>query len=125
MSSAITLTIKKIETAPLKITVAIPPENPQIKGYFIGHAIIRTKDGNKQLGDRIDAGDFSDNDEALLRELYVGFDGLANAAGACTGDAAFKEILTGEASAYLIPAALQGYYDQYGLARQGNFARRR
>ena len=34
---------RKVDTAPLKITVCIPPENPVLKGYFTGNAIIRDK----------------------------------------------------------------------------------
>lgn len=123
MSKAATFTTKKIDTAPLKITVAIPPENPKIKGYFTGRAILRSKVENKELFDRIDAGDVED--DQLLHELYEGFDGLANEAGYCEGEAAFVEILTGPNSAYLTPAAIQAYYTQYGEARQGNSKRLR
>lgn len=120
----VTLTTKKIDTAPLKIAVAIPPENPQIKGYFVGRAKIRSKAENKALFERIDSGELSD-DEALVRELYEGFDGLANEQGPCVGEAAFQELLTGHLSAYLVPAVIQAYYEQYGEARQGNSKRSR
>lgn len=123
MSKVATFTTKKIDTAPLKISIAIPPENPKIKGYFTGHAILRSKVENKELFDRIDSGEIED--DQLLHELYTGFDGLANAAGYCEGEAAFVEILTGPNSAYLTPAAIQAYYTQYGEARQGNFKRSR
>jgi hypothetical protein len=118
-----TFTTKKIDTAPLKITIAIPPENPKIKGYFTGHAILRSKVENKELFDRIDAGEVED--EQLVRECYESFDGLGNAAGYCEGEAAFVEILTGPNSAYLTPAVIQAYYEQYGEARQKNFKRSR
>lgn len=123
MSKVATFTTKKIDTAPLKISIAIPPENPKIKGYFMGHAILRSKVENKELFDRIDSGEIED--DQLLHELYTGFDGLANEAGYCEGEAAFVEILTGPNSAYLTPAAIQAYYTQYGEARQGNFKRSR
>lgn len=120
----VTLTTKKIDTAPLKIAVAIPPENPQVKGYFVGQAKIRTKAENKALFERIEAGELSD-DEALVRELYASFDGLGNDKGECVGEAAFTELLTGSLSAYLVPAVIQAYYEQYGEARQGNSKRSR
>ncbi len=120
---SITLKRVKLKTAPLKITVAIPPENPQIKGYITGRAILRSKPENTELFERIDSGELS-RDEDIVRALYEGFDGLGGEDGEeITGEAAFKDILEGEYSAYLVPAVSQAYYDQYGKARQGNYKR--
>lgn len=117
---------KKVLTTPIKISVAIPPENPQIKGSFIGHARVRTKGENKALLQRFDPYEGEgDADEVLIRELYERFEGIANEDGELTGDAAFKELLTGPLSAYLVPAVIQAYYEQYGEARQGNSKRSR
>lgn len=118
---------KVVSTAPLKITIAIPPENPTIKGYFIGHAKLRSKAQNKDLLEKFQdyAGD-GDNDEALVRELYDRFEGLGDEEGNdLTGEAAFDAVLRGPLSAYLTPAVVQAYYEQYGEARQGNFGKRR
>ncbi len=118
---------KTVTTAPLKITIAIPPENPQIKGYFTGHAKVRSKVENKALLDKYqDWQGEGDSDESLVRELYEGFDGLGDDKGnEITGEAAFDAVLKGPLSAYLTPAVVQAYYEQYGEARQGNFGRRR
>ena len=127
MTASITLAVKAIQTAPLKITVAIPPENPQIKGYFTGHAIIRSKAENKELLDKfVDYDGTGDADEELLRAVYDKFTGLGNEAGEpLEGDAAWEAVINGPLSAYLMPAAIQAYYEQYGEARRGNSGKRR
>ncbi len=124
-NAVVTLTTKVIDTANIKITVAVPPENPQVKGYFTGKAIIRTKQANNDLFDRIEESTVED-DEAFVRELYTGFTGLGNANGPVVGDEeSFQEVLTGPLSAYLVPAVIQAYYEQYGEARKGNFQKSR
>lgn len=117
---------KKVDTAPIKISIAIPPENPQIKGSFTGHAKLRSKAENKALLERFTnyEGD-GDADSEMVRELYASFEGLGNEAGPLEGEAAFTELLTGSLSAYLVPAVVQAYYEQYGEARQGNSKRSR
>lgn len=122
-----TLKLSLIKTAPLRIDIAIPPENPSIKGHFIGHAKVRTKAENKALLDQFQEWDGEgDADSALVRELFEGFDGLGDANGAdLTGEAAFDAVLTGPLSSYLTPAVVQAYFDQYGEARRGNSGKRR
>lgn len=118
---------KAVTTAPLKITIAIPPENPQVKGYFTGNAKVRSKTENKALLEKYqDWQGEGDSDEALVRELYDSFTGLGDDAGnELSGEAAFDAVLRGPLSSYLTPAVVQAYYEQYGEARQGNSARRR
>jgi len=120
----ITFLTKKIETVPLKISIAIPPEKPVIQGMFIAHAFARTKEENKVLFDRVDAGELTE-DIDILKSLFQGFDGIGNEKGYCEGEAAFVEIATGPNSAYLVPACIQAYYEQYGEAKQGNLRGRR
>lgn len=122
-----TLSIKRIDTLPLRIDIAIPPENPQIKGYFIGHAKVRGKAENKAVVDRaLDGEQEREPDEALVRELFERFDGLGDENGnELTGEAAFAAVLTGPLSSYLTPAVVQAYFEQYGEARVGNSKRRR
>lgn len=98
------------ETAALDINI----DCPRAKGSFKGHAILRTKPENKTLLDRIDKGDFPD-EAAIVRELYKGFDGLP-----CESGQEFEFILEGAASAYLTPAVIQAYYEQYGEGRVKN-----
>lgn len=119
MSKTATFTVAKIATAPLKITLAIPPERPVLKGYITGRAIVRPQTDIKAFSERCKTEEISNED--VLRWQYEGFDGLANADGYCEGEAAFQEILTGENSAYLIPAVSGAYWEHYGEARQGNY----
>lgn len=121
-----TLKITAPETAPIRIAIAIPPENPTIKGHFIGRAKLRSKVANKELLERLqDFDGDGDADEALVRELYDGFDGLGDDSGELTGEAAFEAVLRGPLSAYLTPAVVQAYFEQYGEARRGNSGKRR
>lgn len=119
MSKTATFTTAKVDTAPLKITLAIPPENPKIKGYFWGRAFVRKQPEIKAYAERLKTEEVPN--EEILRWQYEGFDGLANQVGYCDGEAAFQEILTGENSAYLIPAVSGAYWEHYGEARQGNY----
>lgn len=122
-----TLITKAIQTAAIKIQVAIPPEKPTIQGFITGHAIIRTRPEQQALLDKVDAGDY-ETEEQVLREMYTGFDGLGNEAKgdeALTGDEAWTELLTGPLSGYLPTAAIQAYYAQYGDARRKNSKRLR
>lgn len=117
---------KKIDAAPLKIGIAIPPENPQIKGAFTAYAKVRSKAENKAMLERFSNYEGEgDGDEALVRELFDRFEGLGNENGPLEGDAAFAEVLSGSLSAYLVPAVIQAYYEQYGEARVGNSKRSR
>lgn len=117
---------KKIDTAPLKISIAIPAENPTIKGTFIANARLRSKAENKALLEKYSNWDGEgDGDEAMVRELFESFEGLGNDDGPLLGEAAFLEVLRGRLSAFLVPAVIQAYYEQYGEARQGNFKRLR
>lgn len=127
MSTPTLIATKAIHTAPLKITIAIPPENPTIRGYFTGHAKVRSKAENTALLERYqDWSEDGDSDESLVRELYDGFSGLGDENGQeLSGEAAFDAVLSGPLSAYLVPAVVQAYFAQYGEARQGNSARRR
>lgn len=111
-------------TAPIRIEIATPCG---AKGHFIGHARIRSKAENKALLDRFQNWDESDGDadESLIRELYQGFDGIGDENGELTGDAAFEAVLRGPLSAYLTPAVVAAYFEQYGDARVGNSGKRR
>jgi hypothetical protein len=120
----VTFLVKKVATVPLKISIAIPPEKPTIQGTFIAHALVRTKEENKLLFERVELGELTE-DADMIRELFTGFDGIGNENGYCEGEAAFAEILTGANSAYLMPACIQAYYEQYGEAKQGNLRARR
>jgi hypothetical protein len=122
-----TLVTKAIQTAAIKIQVAIPPEKPTIQGFITGHAIIRTRPEQQALLEKVDAGEF-ETEEEVLREMYSGFDGLGNEANgdqALTGEDAWNELLTGPLSGYLPTAAIQAYYGQYGDARRKNSKRLR
>lgn len=117
------LRVKRITTAALTIAIAIPPENPEIKGSFTAHAVIRSKPENTKFFDEVNDGKY--DDEQIIRALFTGFDGIENESGPCTGEAAFEEVLRGDLSAWLTPAAIEAYYAQYGEARRKNSKRSR
>lgn len=121
-----TLKIALAKTAPIRISIAIPPENPTVKGHFIGHAKLRSKVENKELLERFqDFDGEGDADTELVRELYERFEGLGDETGELIGEAAFDAVLKGPLSAYLTPAVVQAYFEQYGEARRGNSGKRR
>ncbi|HMN33910.1 MAG TPA: hypothetical protein PKE36_00645 [Chiayiivirga sp.] len=69
--------------------------------------------------------DEGDADAAMVRELYDSFEGLGDDSGDLNGEAAFEAVLTGPLSAYLTPAVVGAYFEQYGDARLGNSRKRR
>lgn len=123
---AVTLVVKKVQTAPLKIMLNV---NGVLNGHFTGHAKLRSKPEIKALSDRMDSEEFKDNDADFVHELYEGFDGLPNTSAGvgeeAKGEDAWNEVLIGPFSSYLSTAAVQAYFAQYGEARQGNSGRRR
>ena len=109
-----TITINDVKTHPLRIDV----NTSVAKGYFTGHAIVRPKAEVEEVRYQVVEGEYADREDELLRFMYESFDGF--------GDAdAFNEILNGKASAYLTPAAIGAYFEQFGEARKGNSKKRR
>lgn len=112
---AVTFTLKKIATFPLKIDLAIPPQNPQIKGYITVDCKARTREENRELLDQNLA------DAEFLKEISVNIRGLGDADGnAIEGEEAFKQCTEGEHSAWLLPAIVGAYYEQFGEGRRKN-----
>lgn len=109
-----TLTINDVKTHPLKIDI----NTSVAKGYFTGHAIVRPKDEVEGIRQAVMDGEYEDREEELLRDMFESFDGFGEADG-------FEEILKGKASAYLTPAAISAYFEQFGEARKGNSKKRR
>lgn len=108
------LVINSITSFPMTVRM----DCPAVKGQFIANAKIKSKPENKAILDRIDSGELAD-DADLIRELFEGFEGLPVEA-----DKAFDYVLNGPISAYLVPALIQAYYEQYGQARVGNSKQR-
>lgn len=102
--------------SPLQFRVDI--NTSAAKGYFTGHAKVRSKPEFSALVDAVRDGEYENRDEDLLREMYERFDGFGDSDG-------FAELLTGKASAYLYPAATAAYFEQFGEARRENSAKRR
>jgi hypothetical protein len=123
---AVTLVMKKVKTAPLKIMMSA---TGVLNGYFTGHAKLRSKPEIKVLSDRMESEEFKDNDADFMHELFESFEGLPNSSAGdgseAKGDEAWDEVLIGPFSSFLSQAAVQAYFAQYGEARQGNSARRR
>jgi hypothetical protein len=125
------LIIKSAKTAPIRIEIDLETDQGAIKGYFTGHAYIRSKPQLAELQQRFDAMAQQDMaplvaEEKILREMYARFEGLANEAGPIEGDAAFAELLQGPLSVHLAKAATDAYWSFLsGSARQGNAPRSR
>lgn len=103
------LVINEVSTFPLRIKI----DCPVAKGFFDGHARIRSKPENKALFERIASEEL--DDDVVIRDIYESFSGLP-----CEKGKEFDFILNGPASAYLVPAVLQAYLDHYNQARVGN-----
>lgn len=110
-----TFVLKSIDTFPLKVELAIPPEKPIMRGHITCDAYIRNKDEIKALADEnLEDGEYFDR---LIKSVQ----GLGNDAGtALEGDDAIKEVKEGRFSMYLVPAIVQAYFEQYGEARRKN-----
>ncbi len=112
--SVSTITITEAKTHPIRVDV----QTSVAKGYFTGHAKILTKAAFAELVEEVKDGGYEGRDEELLRLMYERFEGFGDSDG-------FAELLTGHASAYLYPAAITAYFEQFGEARRGNSQRRR
>lgn len=122
------LIIKTAKTLPVRIDIDIDTNAGRIKGYFTGHAIIRSKPELQGFSEELQTL-FADADpkadEIVLRRMYERFEGLANESGELDGEAAFREILEGPYSVALTGAAMERYWDAIAGGRPGNSLRRR
>ncbi|MGQ0529987.1 MAG: hypothetical protein ACT4PG_09280 [Panacagrimonas sp.] len=112
---------KKVETFSKKIDIAIPPENPVIKGHITVDFKVKSKTEIAELSER------GLPDEEYIPEILDGVHGLGHPETdeELTGSAAVQELLTGRYSMYLVPAVVATYFEQYGEARRGNSRKRR
>ena len=100
-------------------TIRIDVEGPGFSGFFKGTFPVRSKPENDALLKRhMEAvpEEGESVDENLIREIYSGFSDLTSD----VTDDGFEYVLRGPYSAYLAPAALQAYFEQYQRARKGN-----
>ena len=112
--SVTTIQIKPVETYPVRIEISCP----LAKGYFTGHAKVRTKAQFEELRQAVQDGEYEGRDADLLREMYERFDGFGD-------DDGWKDVLEGPASAYLSLAAVSAYFEHFAEARRGNSRQRR
>ena len=109
-----TIQITSVKTYPVRVDI----KSPVATGYFTGQAKVRSKTEFEALRQAVVDGEYDGRDEDALREMYERFDGFGDSDG-------FAELLTGEASAYLYPAAINAYFEHFGEARRGNSGKRR
>jgi hypothetical protein len=141
MSTKTLLLPKKAAAAELKIPVSIPQGKTTITGWITGiinilpkpyiaklydlvkedelHDYVQNQEKYSHLHDRI-ASDSITADELLLRIIYQDFVGIASEGRSLEGEEAWKELLEGEFSSYLVPAAMGKYYEQYANQQKGN-----
>jgi len=60
------LILKAIDTVEVKVEIAIPPENPQIRGFLLCDAVIRSKEDMRKLQEQLEAGDFDGDADILV-----------------------------------------------------------
>lgn len=121
------LKLKAIETVELRVDIAIPPENPEIRGYLTCTAVVRSKAQMQELSSRIENGDF-ESDAQILNEgdLYREIKGLQASDGKdLVGREAFKECTEGPFGMYLTQALVKKYFSHFGEAQAGNLRRSR
>ncbi|MHB8679004.1 MAG: hypothetical protein ACYC7G_04620 [Rudaea sp.] len=121
---AVTLTVKKVETAPIKIQVDLNTDAGRITGYITGHAKIRSKAENVAFGEKLTNGDFPD-DISVLREMYASVDGLGDDSGPIEGEAVWDFLQNDRIGSYIVPGLIKAYFSQYNEARVGNFEKPR
>ena len=121
MSKAPTLLLKKIETFPMKVEVAIPPENPIMRGHVTVHCKVKTKAEVKDLRER------ELEDKEYFEEVATGVSGLSapDSDEALEGMEAITEFTEGRYSLYLLNAFVEQYFEQYSDARRKNSKTRR
>jgi hypothetical protein len=114
-------TKKIVETFPMKIQLALPPDKPELEGYIMCDAVVRTKPQIKKLSEE------GLTDEEYLRQVVKGIHGLGHPEtdAPLVGEDAFKEALEGRYSMWILGAIVDGYFAQYGEARRKNSNRRR
>lgn len=112
--SVSTIQFHAVKTYPIRIDI----KSPVATGYFTGQAKVRSKADFETMRQAVVDGEYDGRDEELLRDMYERFDGFGDSDG-------FAELLTGEASAYLYPAATTAFFEHFGEARKGNSGKRR
>lgn len=114
-SGPVSFTLKEIDIFSLKVELAIPPENPKMKGFLNVDFFVKTKDEVKELGEE------GLDDSEYFSRLVSSVRGLGGADGeALTGQAALDEVQQGKYSMWMVPAIIQAYFEQYGEARRKN-----
>lgn len=115
------LKLKKVEGISLNVAVRLPTDDPKV--FNEGSFTVRLK--NIKRGDlegileRIRSDEL--DDAGLLREHIIEVTGLGDENGdPITGAAALEELLTGSASAYLVPAVVGEFFEHFKDARAKN-----
>lgn len=116
MSGQTTLKLVAKETVAIRIDIAIPPENPEIKGFIMCDAIVRSKPEMDEIQRRVDEGELARDDDMLTKApLFKNIHGLEGQEGPCdTYEKALKEVTEGPYSVYLTQALVKGYFGHFG-----------
>lgn len=116
------LVLKKAATVAIRVDIAIPPEDPIIKGFLMCDAVVRGRKELEELQGKLESGEYAD-DAALLRngEIFTAIHGLAvDDSGELEPAAAMKEVLEGQWSVYLTTALLRRYFEHFREAGAKN-----
>lgn len=136
------LILKAIDTVEVRVEVAIPPENPQIRGFLLCDAVIRSKEDMRKLQEQLEAGDFDGDADILVnapapldkdgksigdKGLFKDIRGLVNTEGKSleSYDEALREVTEGRYSVYLTSALVRKYFAHMQEAPAKNSKRSR
>lgn len=113
-----TFVMKSMDTFSMKVELAIPPENPIMRGFLTVDAYVKSKAEFRELADKeLEDGEYFD---AIVHAVH----GLGDANGnPIEGEDAIREVKEGKLSMYYLPAIVTAYFEQYGEARRKNSKR--
>lgn len=114
-TNAPSFVMKTLKTTKMDVTLAIPPEDPIMRGTLkVEVKILSKKEITEAQEDGVKDLEFYDR-------IVVGIEGLGSIDGQLMEPKeAAREARDGELSMYLVPAIIMSYYEQFGEARRKN-----
>lgn len=114
-ASAPSFIMKSLKTTKMDVQLAIPPEDPIMRGTLRIEVRILSKN------EITEAQEDGVKDLEFYDRIVVGIEGLGSPDGQLLGpQEAIKEARNGELSMYFVPAIILSYYEQFGEARRKN-----
>jgi len=111
-----TLILKQLTTIEQRVDIAIPADNPVIRGHITCDFVVRSKEAFRELSGK------GLSDEEYIRAICSNIRGLASpdTGELLDGEAALQEAISGIWSAFLIPGIARRYGEQFAEASAKN-----